>query len=145
MNRNLAGLVCGIIFGVGLSIGGMIDPGKVIGFLDFTGKWDPSLAFVMGGAVGVFSIGYVFVSKRPKPAFDEVFQIPDRRDIDGRLIGGALLFGAGWGLAGICPGPSITILAFGWTKAYLFLAAMTVGVLLFKMTLGRPKAATSAT
>ena len=145
MTRNFAGLFCGIIFGIGLSISGMINPAKVIGFLDFFGQWDPSLAFVMGGAVGVYSLGYLVVSKRQRPLFDEVFQIPTRKDIDARLISGAVLFGAGWGLAGICPGPAVTILAFGWTKAYVFFIAMAAGVLLYKATVGRaPKAPAGA-
>ena len=111
MNRNLAGLVCGIIFGVGLSIGGMIDPGKVIGFLDFTGKWDPSLAFVMGGALGVALIGYKMAFRREAPLFDTGFHVPSHTVVDRKLVLGSATFGIGWGIAGYCPGPAIAALS----------------------------------
>ena len=141
MGDKITGLVAGIIFGIGLSISGMVNPAKVMGFLDFFGQWDPSLAFVMGGAVGVYAIGYRLVTtKSSKPIYGETFQIPTRTDLDARLIGGAVLFGAGWGLAGYCPGPAITGLAFGFSQTFIFFAAMAVGVVLFKLTMGgKPK------
>ena len=142
MGDKITGLVAGIIFGIGLSISGMVNPAKVMGFLDFFGQWDPSLAFVMGGAVGVYAIGYRLVTtKSSKPIYGETFQIPTRTDLDARLIAGAVLFGAGWGLAGYCPGPAITGLAFGFSQTFIFFAAMAVGVIVFKLTMGRKPAA----
>jgi uncharacterized protein len=136
MGIKLSGLLAGLLFGIGLSISGMVNPAKVMGFLDFFGQWDPSLAFVMGGAVTVYAIGYRLVMKSAKPLFDETFQVPTRSDLDARLISGAVLFGAGWGLAGYCPGPAITGLAFGMTQTFIFFAAMAVGVVVFKLTMG---------
>jgi uncharacterized membrane protein YedE/YeeE len=140
MGEKLTGLIAGIVFGIGLSIAGMVNPAKVVSFLDFFGNWDPSLAFVMGGAVAVYAIGYQLIMKRAKPLFAEGFQVPSRRDIDARLITGAVLFGAGWGLAGYCPGPAITGLAFGMNETVTFFASMAAGVVIFKLTLGnKPK------
>jgi len=136
MGIKLSGLLAGLLFGIGLSISGMINPAKVMGFLDFFGQWDPSLAFVMGGAVTVYAIGYRLIMKSAKPIFGETFQVPTRSDLDARLIGGAVLFGAGWGLAGYCPGPAITGLAFGMEQTFIFFAAMAVGVVAFKLTMG---------
>lgn len=136
MGEKIGGLVAGIFFGIGLSIGGMVNPSKVIGFLDFFGQWDPSLAFVMGGAVTIYAIGYRLVMKSSKPIYGEKFQVPTRSDLDARLIGGAMLFGGGWGLAGYCPGPAITSLAFGFSQTFIFFAAMAVGVIVFKLTMG---------
>ena len=134
--KPLIGLLCGLIFGTGLAMSGMTDTAKVLGFLDLFGLWVPDLAFVMGGAVAVYAIGYQLIMKSAKPLFAEAFQVPSRRDIDARLITGAVLFGAGWGLAGYCPGPAITGLAFGMNETVTFFAAMAVGVLIFKLTLG---------
>ena len=143
MGEKIGSLLAGIIFGIGLSISGMVNPGKVIGFLDFFGQWDPSLAFVMGGAVTIYAIGYRLIIKSSKPICAEKFQIPKRSDIDVRLISGAILFGAGWGLAGYCPGPAITGLAFGISQTIIFFAAMGVGVIVFKLTIGSKPAATN--
>ena len=136
MGEKLTGLIAGIVFGIGLSVAGMVNPAKVVGFLDFFGEWDPSLAFVMGGAVAVYAIGYQLVMKNAKPLFADAFQVPSRRDIDVRLITGAVLFGSGWGLAGYCPGPAITGLAFGMQQTMIFFASMAAGVVIFKFTMG---------
>jgi len=133
MKTTIASLICGVLFGVGLSVSGMVNPDKIISFVDFTGVWDPSLAFVMVGALIVYSIGFRLVRRTAKPLFAEVFQVPTRNDIDAKLVGGAVLFGIGWGLAGICPGPSITALAFGMTEFYVFFVAMAVGSLAFSL------------
>ena len=134
MKTTLASLGCGILFGIGLSISGMVNPEKIIRFVDFSGQWDPSLAFVMVGALIVFGIGFRLTQRAGMPLFAEAFQVPSRRDIDPKLIGGAALFGVGWGLAGICPGPSITALAFGMSDFYVFFLAMAAGSLIYGMT-----------
>lgn len=131
MNSILAAFVSGVIFAIGLAIGGMTKPAKVAGFLDFTGNWDPSLMFVMGGAVMTHAILYRLIRKRPTPLFTEAFAIPTRTDIDARLLGGAALFGIGWGLSGFCPGPAITSLASGQTPVLVFVAAMIGGMYLY--------------
>ena len=97
----------------------MVNPAKVLGFLDVTGQWDPSLILVMGGGVAVFAAGFLLVKRTARPVFAAKFEIPTRRDIDPRLVAGAVLFGIGWGLAGFCPGPALTSLAFGITKVYV--------------------------
>lgn len=129
MGRILSALLCGLIFGAGLAISGMVNPAKVLGFLDITGQWDPSLILVMAGGVAVFAIGFRLVQRGRHPLFAEKFEIPTRRDIDPRLVVGASLFGIGWGLAGLCPGPALTGLAFGLTEVYVFVAAMVAGSL----------------
>ncbi len=103
--------VCGLIFGAGLIVGGMTQPSKVIGFLDIAGAWDPSLAFVMGGAIGVFLPLFRLIQKRRAPVYALRFTLPTRRDVDAPLLLGAALFGVGWGLVGYCPGPAFTTLA----------------------------------
>ncbi|MSQ48315.1 MAG: YeeE/YedE family protein [Deltaproteobacteria bacterium] len=130
MNSALAAFVAGVIFAMGLAIGGMTKPAKVVGFLDFTGNWDPSLMFVMGGAVMTHAILYRLIRKRPTPLFTEAFSIPTRTDIDARLLGGAALFGVGWGLSGFCPGPAITSLVSGQMSVLIFAAAMIGGMAL---------------
>lgn len=118
----------GVLFAVGLGLSGMTRPEKVIGFLDFFGNWDPTLVFVMGGAVMVYLSSYkLFGSQHP----------PNKGPIDRRLLAGAALFGAGWGLAGYCPGPALTSLGAGIDRAVIFVAAMLAGMLLFRVTLGR--------
>lgn len=121
---SLVGLVAGSLFGAGLVVGGMTDPARVQGFLDFTGRWDPTLAFVMGGAVVVHSLAYFAVKRRKAPVFTTSFQIPTRKDIDARLLLGAGLFGLGWGLGGFCPGPAITSLPFGGVSVLAFVVAL---------------------
>ena len=133
MGRNITALIAGLIFGVGLVISQMVNPAKVIAFLDIFGNWDPSLAFVMGGALIVTAIGYRLVWTRQKPVFEERFQIPGNRKVDTRLAIGAVLFGIGWGLVGLCPGPAIAAISIGGTKAIGFLAAMALGMVLFQL------------
>jgi hypothetical protein len=132
--KSLAGLVCGAIFGVGLSLSEMINPLKVIGFLDVLGNWDPSLAFVMGGALIVATLGYRFTSRRQAPSLMPSFEIPVLKAIDKPLLAGAVLFGVGWGLVGLCPGPALAnmSLAFilGTWKPIVFVAAMMSGMVI---------------
>lgn len=132
MKANLAAGLAGLLFGLGLIISGMVNPLKVQNFLDVTGAWDPSLAFVMGGALVTAFFGYRWLSGWNKPLFVESFHWPTARDIDGRLVAGAGLFGAGWGLAGICPGPAITASTFGGSNLWVFLVAMLVTMALYR-------------
>ena len=128
---NITSFFCGILFSIGLGISGMTQPQKVIGFLDVFGEWDPSLAFVMGGAVlSYFAIQLSIQINFSTPVLGGSFQIPSRKDFDRSLIIGALLFGSGWGLGGYCPGPAITSLGSGSLNALLFVVAMGVGMLL---------------
>ncbi len=124
-------LSAGAIFGVGLAVSGMTEPAKIINFLDFTGNWDPSLAFVMAGAVAVHFVLFRWVVRRPSPLFAEKFRLPDRQDIDRRLVIGSALFGAGWGLGGYCPGPAVTSLVAGHPRTFLFVASMLAGMVVF--------------
>lgn len=143
MARLISSVLAGLLFGAGLALSGMIDPAKVLGFLDVAGDWDPSLAFVMGGALAVTLLGYRLVLRRPHPLFDAAFHLPTRRDIDARLLGGAALFGIGWGLAGYCPGPALASLGFGGRGVLTFVLAMLAGMALFRVLeyLRRPPAA----
>lgn len=125
--------VTGVLFAIGLGISGMTHPAKVVGFLDFAGNWDPSLVFVMGGAVLVNLVFFRLVLRRPHPLYDSRFRLPEVTRVDAPLIVGAALFGAGWGIAGYCPGPSITSLATLQSDALLFFAAMAVGVFGFRL------------
>lgn len=130
MRRNIAAFVVGLVFAVGLAVGGMTDPLKVIGFLDVTGDWDPSLAFVMGGAVVVYAAFFRRITRRTAPVLEPTFHLPTRRDIDRRLVFGALFFGAGWGLAGYCPGPAlVSTMSFG-AGAWIFTGSMLAGMAL---------------
>jgi uncharacterized membrane protein YedE/YeeE len=131
MNSALAAFLSGVIFAVGLAIGGMTQPAKVAGFLDFTGDWDPSLMFVMSGAVITHAILYPLIRHRSTPLFTATFSVPTRKDIDPGLLGGAALFGIGWGFSGFCPGPAITSLASGQTPVLIFVAAMIGGMYLY--------------
>ncbi|QQE63861.1 YeeE/YedE family protein [Leptolyngbya sp. BL0902] len=130
--QHLVTLVSGLLFGLGLGYAQMIDPEKVIGFLDLLGSWDPTLAFVMGGAVAVTLVTFRFILKRPHPIFGSKFYVPTRQDIDKPLILGAALFGIGWGIGGYCPGPAITALVLGSLNPVLFLGAMVLGSLSYK-------------
>ena len=123
----LAALAAGIVFGLGLVVSQMVNPAKIVGFLDVAGKWDPTLLFVMGGALAVTIPGFRLVLKRPHPLFAGGFSVPTRRDLDRRLIAGAALFGVGWGLAGFCPGPAITALVTLALPVFIFFAAMLAG------------------
>lgn len=141
--RLLSTWLIGLIFSVGISISGMANPAKVLNFFDFAGTWDPSLAFVMGGAVVVTLIGYRFILPRRGPIFGGGFQLPTSRMIDARLIGGSALFGIGWGIAGFCPGGALPALGTGRWEVLLFVAAMMAGILLanFIQSLGAASAA----
>ncbi len=123
----------GLVFGWGLLIAGMTDPGKVIGFLDLAGAWDPSLAFVMGGGILVGLVGFTLAKKRTQSFLGSALHLPTSRDIDRRLVLGSLTFGAGWGLAGFCPGPGIVAMGAGESKAALFVVAMIAGMLVFEV------------
>ena len=123
----------GLVFGLGLILAGMTDPGKVIGFLDLAGAWDPSLAFVMGGAIAVAVAAFVLARARTQSFLGGAMHLPNRNDIDQRLIVGSLVFGAGWGIAGFCPGPAIVSLAAGQPKALLFVLAMLAGMAVFEV------------
>ncbi|WOR14430.1 DUF6691 family protein [Hyphomonas sp. FCG-A18] len=133
MGRNFSALIAGLVFGLGLTISEMVNPAKVLAFLDLFGNWDPSLAFVMGGALIVTAIGYRLVWSRERPVFADRFQVPGNRDVDTRLAVGAILFGMGWGLVGLCPGPAIAALTFGGPALYVFLAAMAAGMVIFEL------------
>lgn len=133
--RLFSAYLIGIIFGVGISISGMANPAKVLNFFDIAGTWDPSLAFVMGGALVVTFIGYRFVLKRPTPFAANSFQIPTGRAIDARLIGGSALFGIGWGIAGFCPGGALPALGTGVTQVFIFVAALIAGILIARALL----------
>ena len=136
--------IVGLLFGWGLLISGMTDPGKVIGFLDLTGLWDPSLALVMGGAIAVGFFAFGAAKKRTRNFLGGALHLPTSSDIDKRLILGALLFGAGWGLAGFCPGPGIVSMAAGQPKAAVFVVAMLAGMLVFEWTDRRGRRALTA-
>lgn len=133
----LINAIAGFIFGIGLVISGMADPQKVQNFLDITGTWDPSLAFVMGAAVVVTLIGYRLTFQRQAPLLDERFHLPSTTAIDGRLLAGAALFGVGWGLAGYCPGPALTALPLLAKGTLVFVIAMLVGILLVRLFVSR--------
>ena len=131
INR-LSELLVGLLFGLGLILSGMTDPGKVLGFLDLAGAWDPSLAFVMGGAIIVGVFAFAVAKKRSMNFLGGALHLPKSTDIDKRLVTGSLLFGAGWGLAGLCPGPALVSMASGQSKALIFVVAMVAGMLIFE-------------
>jgi len=130
--HRLSEFFVGLLFGWGLLISGMTDPSKVIGFLDLAGSWDPSLAMVMGGAIAVGFFAFGTAKKRTSNFFGGALHLPTSSDIDKRLLLGSLLFGAGWGLAGFCPGPGIVSMADGQPKAVVFVVAMIAGMLVFE-------------
>ena len=136
MKTALVSLLAGLLFGAGLALGGMTDPGKVIAFLDVSGQWDPSLGFVMGSALLVTFPVFAWVRRAGRPLLAERFQLPTRKDIDPQLLIGAALFGIGWGIAGLCPGPAIANLAAGSFEILLFVAAMIGGMWLRDRTAG---------
>lgn len=137
--RVLLPLLSGGLFGAGLTVGGMVEPQRVRGFLDVFGAWDPTLMFVMGGAVAVMAIAWAIQRRMKRPLFAERFSLPGRQDLDVRLIGGSVLFGIGWGLAGICPGPAIASLALVPMKALPFVVAMIAGMAIHRLTLENSK------
>lgn len=128
MKAILSALAAGLVFGLGLIVSGMVNPAKVLNFLDIAGQWDPSLAFVMAGAAGTVFLGYRLVLGRERPLFAERFTLPTATRIDARLAGGAALFGVGWGLVGFCPGPALTALGTGAVPALVFTASMLAGM-----------------
>lgn len=136
IKRILPPLLSGTLFGAGLALGGMTDPARVRGFLDLFGNWDPTLAFVMGGAVIVMAIAWRFQPRMAQPFFAEKFALPDRTDLTAKLLGGSALFGIGWGIAGLCPGPGIAALVIEPASAAIFLAAMLAGMVLVRLTEG---------
>jgi uncharacterized membrane protein YedE/YeeE len=135
--RLLSAFAIGLIFGLGITISGMINPAKVLNFFDLFGTWDPSLAFVMAGALAVAIPGYRLVLRRPAPAMEHRFQLPDTRVIDRRLILGSATFGLGWGIAGFCPGGALPALGTGDPTVFLFLAALIGGLLLARVLQSR--------
>ncbi len=136
--RLLSAFVTGLIFGLGIALSGMINPAKVLNFFDVAGSWDPSLAFVMGGALAVAIPGYRLVFHRPSPMLEDRFQLPDTRVIDRRLILGSATFGVGWGIAGFCPGGALPALGAGRAEAVLFVAALLGGLLFARLLQSRP-------
>lgn len=126
----------GLIFGLGISMSGMANPAKVLNFFDVAGTWDPSLALVMGGAVVVTWLGYRWVLSRSKPIFETKFSLPTRTDIDLKLVGGSLVFGIGWGLAGFCPGGALPALGTGNTTVMMFVAALVAGIFVTRKLIG---------
>jgi uncharacterized membrane protein YedE/YeeE len=135
MGRTLAAALAGVVFGAGLAVSQMVNPAKVLAFLDLAGAWDPSLALVMGGALAVATPAFAW-ARRPaaRPLLADAFQIPERREIDARLLAGASLFGVGWGLGGFCPGPALAALAGGEPRVWLFVAALLAGALVHDVT-----------
>lgn len=133
MTKIIFGFISGLIFGLGLVISGMSNPAKVLNFLDLFGTFDPSLLFVMGGAIGVVFVGYKLVLRREQPILGDLFQIPTRKDIDKNLVIGAAFFGIGWGIGGFCPGPALTAIFLGSEGILYFLPAMLVGLIATKL------------
>lgn len=129
--RKLTSFAAGLLFGLGLQLSGMANPAKVIGFLDVAGAWDPSLALVMVGAIATALVPFTWAKRRERSLLDAPMRLPSKRELDGRLIGGSLVFGIGWGVAGICPGPAIAVLLSGHWQVVLFVLAMLGGMLLF--------------
>lgn len=129
----LSALVSGLIFGFGLILSGMVNPAIVLGFLDIAGDWNPSLLWVMGGAVSISAFGFYFAARHQKSFLGLAINLPTSRIIDRRLLAGSLLFGAGWGMAGFCPGPALVMAGSGSTKAILFTIAMLVGMGIFEI------------
>ena len=130
MKLFLTTFVAGLLFGMGLAVSEMVDPGRVTGFLDIAGQWDPTLLLVMGGALTITLPGFYMVLKLPGPWFSERFSLPTKKDLDWRLIAGATLFGIGWGMAGFCPGPALAALVTLSPQVVLFMLAMIAGQLL---------------
>ncbi|ALO45478.1 DUF6691 family protein [Pseudohongiella spirulinae] len=136
----VSAFVTGLIFGIGLLVSGMANPDKVLSFLDLAGAWDPSLAFVMGGAIVVGVIAFTFVRGRTHSLLGAPLKLPTKKDLDSRLIMGSLGFGIGWGLAGFCPGPALVAFGAGEMKAIVFVVAMLAGMGIFELLERRPKA-----
>jgi hypothetical protein len=137
VSRALFSGVAGVVFGAGLAVSGMTNPAKVQNFLDVFGRFDPTLAFVLGAALAVSAPAFALARRRERPWLGESFALPTRRDVDARLVGGAALFGVGWGLVGLCPGPALASLFRGASELVVFVAAMTAGVALYRALVGR--------
>ena len=137
----LAAFVAGLLFAAGLGVGGMTQPAKVVGFLDVAGDWDPSLAFVMLGAIALHAAMVRRILRRPAPLFAPRFALPTRQEVDARLVIGAALFGVGWGLVGYCPGPAVTALGGGVPAAVVFVPAMVAGTWVHRALYARPESA----
>ncbi|PPC75720.1 hypothetical protein C4K68_18990 [Pokkaliibacter plantistimulans] len=131
--KNLSSFISGLVFGIGLLLAGMANPAKVLGFLDLAGIWDPSLALVMGGAIAVGLVAFTLAKRRSDSLLQVRMQLPNSRVIDQPLVVGALLFGIGWGIAGVCPGPAIVAMGAGIPQALIFVAAMMTGMLAFEL------------
>jgi len=141
MKRAIIAFLTGLLFGVGLIVAQMTNPSKVIGFLDVTGNWDPSLAFVMVGAICVYGLAYwLSRARHARPFLADGFNLPVRRQIDRSLVLGALIFGAGWGLSGFCPGPALTSAGFGEPRVWVFIAAMLAGMMMYRLRGGAARA-----
>ena len=136
-----AAFLSGLLFGIGLLLSGMVTPAQVIGFLDLAGRWDPSLAFVMGGAVAVGLLAFALASRRTRSWLGLEMRLPTARAIDRRLVAGSVLFGIGWGLAGFCPGPALVALGMGQPKAVVFVLAMLAGMAIFEALESLPRGA----
>ena len=132
--RTPAAFAAGLLFGTGLAISGMLDPARVLGFLDIAGAWDPSLAFVLAGAVAVSALSYVVRRRMEHPVLADRFQIPEGTRLDGRLLVGSAVFGIGWGLVGLCPGPALAALSLGIMPVFAFVVAMAAGMALYAIT-----------
>ena len=133
----LVAFSAGLIFALGLIVSGMVNPAKVLGFLDVAGAWDPTLVMVMLGALAVTVPAFQLILRRPRPLLSDKFELPTKTQIDGRLIVGSSLFGIGWGLVGFCPGPAVTALASGLSEVFVFVAAMVAGMAVHKVVLQR--------
>ena len=133
MMQVISAFITGLVFGLGLIVSGMTDPSKVLGFLDLAGNWDPSLVFVMGGAILVGFFAFHFAAERGETLLGDPLRLPTARQIDRRLVVGGLMFGAGWGLAGYCPGPALTSLLSGNSKPVIFVVAMLAGMAIFEL------------
>jgi uncharacterized protein len=132
--QRIASLLAGVLFGAGLAVSGMIDPARVQGFLDLFGNWDPTLAFVMGGAMMPMAIAWWIKTRMKSPLAANSFDLPETRQIDRKLAIGAVLFGAGWGISGLCPGPALADLAIAPMPALIFVSAMLAGMCLHRVT-----------
>lgn len=131
--HSIFALSSGIIFGLGLILAGMSNPSKVLAFLDITGPWDPSLMFVMGGAIGVGIVAFAFAKKRTMAILGDVMHLPSKQDIDSKVMLGGVIFGIGWGIAGICPGPALVLLGAGSKQGIIFVIAMLIGITIYSV------------
>jgi len=134
--KNILAFIFGGLFSVGLMLSGMSNPAKVIGFLDLFGQWDPSLAFVMIGAIAVAFIPFQKAIRKPVTIFNETIELPTNTQLDKKLLSGAFIFGIGWGIAGICPAPAFTLIGLGYYQAIYFIIAMLLGIVLHRKILG---------